>query len=203
MKNWIINKNYYMILDVENFNCNTCPALYLKSKQIEQIKCWESIREEAIRAINSINIYLLGESIPEKRFFYDKNTDYSHDGLRYYVRKELVKNGTDEELFGYMTRNGIVLVDCAVCPLYKIKQDNDRVIAATFCLARNTQQYLKMNSEAPIITIFPLKGGFAKNSLLQIEKRIVGKFQFTRLNGLKALVENVLKNSAMSKNINL
>ena len=182
-----------MILNIENFKCDSCPALYLKSSRIEKIKIWEKMREDAIGSINPINIFLLGESIPYKRFFYDKLSDYSQDGLRFLLRKELVNGNSDEMLFEYMKTNGIALTDCSICPLHKLDQNSDKIIAATFCLTRNTKVYLSLNPNAPIITIFPYNRGFDKNSLPDIKKRIIASFQFTHLNGLKETIEKVIK----------
>ena len=181
-----------MILNIEKFNCTSCPALYLKDSRIDKLKIWEKMRENAISSINQINIFLLGESIPNKRFFYDKQSDYSKDGLRFLLRQELINDDSDEKLFGYMRTNGIVLTDCAVCPLHKLNENNDKILAATFCLSRNTKLYLSLNPNAPIITIFPYKRGFDKNSLPDIGKRIVANFQFTNLNGLKKTIEKLL-----------
>src|SRR5258706_4838593 len=137
-----------MIVDLKNLNCEDCPALYLRDKQLAKINRWETIREEVTLSIEKINLYLLGESIPANRFFYDKSTDYSMDGLRYFMRLELADGGSDDQLFAYLKDNGILLVDCALCPLHRLKEQNDKILGATFCLQRNTMGYLRLNPKA-------------------------------------------------------
>jgi hypothetical protein len=106
------------------------------------------------------------------------------------LRFELVPSGSDEDLFNYMHEKGILLVDCALCPLHKLSDNTDKILAATLCLKYNTKPYLNLNKTAPIITIFPYQRGFATNTFPEIEKRIINKFHFSRLSGLKSFIEN-------------
>jgi len=180
------------MVDLTSLNCENCPALYLRDKQLPKIARCEALRDKEFRSLKEIKLYLLGESIPANRFFYNRDSDYSTDGLRFWLRKELVGDGTEEELFDYLREKGILLVDCAICPLHTLKEIGDKILAATLCLQRNTLGYLSLNPQAPIITIFPSGRGFAKDSLPEVNKRVVCHFQFTKLAGLKKVIEDKL-----------
>ena len=181
------------MINLTSLNCTNCPAEYLRDNQLSKIRRWEGQRFQEYRLLHEIKLYLLGESIPAGRFFYDQASKYSKNGLRYLLKKELVGNGTEGELFTYLRERGILLVDCAICPLHKLKCNNDKILSATFCLQRNTISNLYLNPIAPIITIFPKNRGFLKESLPNIQNRIIGQFQFSKLNDLKKTIENLLE----------
>ncbi|MEK0336985.1 MAG: hypothetical protein QQN41_06070, partial [Nitrosopumilus sp.] len=181
-----------MIIKLDNLKCEDCPALGWIDRQLPKISKWDIIREKIAKNIPSINLYLLGESMPYSRFIYDKHTDYSRNGLRFNLREELVGNGSDDDLFDYLRQKGILFVDCALCPLHKLNSLTDKILAATFCLQRNNLPYLHLNSDAPIITIFPYRRGYAQNSIPEVDKRVVARFQFIKLTGLKDVIENYL-----------
>lgn len=182
-----------VVVDLNSLECDNCPAKPWKDRQLCKITKWESIRKRIADSLPTINLYLLGESIPYNRFVYDEDSDYSANGLRYYLRAELIGSHSDDKLYEYLKQRGILLVDCALCPLHKLKSNKKkRRDAATLCLKRNTLPYLEINISAPVITIFPSGCGFACGSMPQVERRIAARFQFTRLAGLKNTIERLL-----------
>lgn len=181
-----------MKIDINNLNCEGCSALkYLDINRI--IKC-EELREKEFDSICDIRLFLLGESIPAKRFVYDRASDYSKNGLRFNLRNELVKNGTDEDLFVYLRKHGIMIVDCALCPLHKFNENKkERKLSAKICFERHTHIYLDLYPQVPIITFFPKGCGFNAVEMPNILKgRIKSSFQFCRLDGLKDKTEAIL-----------
>jgi hypothetical protein len=186
-----------MIIDLKNLKCENCPALHLRAEQLPKITRWETLREQIALSIKKIDLYLLGESIPANRFFYDKDSGYMSNGLRFFLRKELVDGGSEDLLFEYLRQKAILLVDCAICPLYRLKEQGDKVLAATFCLQKNTMSYLNLNPKAPIITIFPFGRGFTPESMPELSKRVINHFKFPtearHLSGLKKEIEDRLK----------
>ena len=173
-----------MIIDVAKLCCKDCPAFCLKNEQSQNISRWEKLREEAKNSLlkKKVNLYLLCESLPADNFFYDKS---SHNELRSCLCKELVGNGSDDDLFQYLSQKGVLLVDCALCPLFRLGNKPKRRYAATLCLQRNTLPYLNLNPSAPIITVFPAHCGFLRRSIGSIRERVTGDFQFSKLCGLK------------------
>jgi hypothetical protein len=186
-----------MVIDLTNLSCENCPAIHLRDTQLLKIIKWEALREKVVSSMKQIDLFLLGESNPANRFFYDKETNYSYNGLRYFLRQELVDGGSEDQLFNYLIEKSILLVDCAICPLYQLDDQCDKVLAATFCLLKNMMPYLNLNPKAPIITIFPLGRGFSKRSIPDITKRVVGHFRFPKekkhLSGLNKKIEDSLK----------
>lgn len=174
--------------------CDNCPALKFKTiPQLRKIQNWEQIRDNEIDKIEKVNLYLLCESIPYNRFIYYLNTTYDNSGLRYYLKQELIKTGTDEDLILFLRNNGILIVDCALCPLHRLSNTSDRSKAATLCLTNNTKEKLLLNPEAPIITIFPKDKGFNADALKDINSRIIAEFQFSKLSGLNVLINSIIK----------
>jgi len=174
--------------------CGDCPAdkAGLKNGKFgpnyklsweEWVKECEKLREEEAKKIvekhGRIRLYILAESIPRSRFVYDRNSDYRKGGLlRKQLCAELVGGCPDDpescedcsnfnRLLEYLRNEGVLIVDCALCPLHEIKKDNANKSmrhAATKCLRNNTVFWLKKYN-APIITIFPSKRGFLKRDL--------------------------------------
>jgi len=171
---------------IDKLNCTDCPAHNLKDRQC--ILQRESLRDGIAKLLPKINLYLLCESLPRNRFFYDETSNYLNGGLRYNLRRELVGSGSDRDLFRYLSKQGIILVDCALCPLFKLENKTERRYAATLCLQNNTFPYLDLNPGAPIITIFPAHCGFLQRPLESIKERIIGNFRFSKLRGLKKLI---------------
>uniref|UniRef100_A0A7J2TLC4 Uncharacterized protein n=1 Tax=Archaeoglobus fulgidus TaxID=2234 RepID=A0A7J2TLC4_ARCFL len=172
----------------------------------------EKLREEEAKRIaerhGRIKLYILAESIPKNRFVYDRDSDY-RKGLRKNLCEELlnecpkhVKSCREcrnfDELMEYLRSKGILIVDCALCPLHRISQTKIRVKAAVNCLKNNNIHYLEISADAPVIAILPknVKSSLIENlkeSLPEIGIRIVGDFQFTRLQGLKSTIEQFLE----------
>ena len=172
------------------FKCDGCPAIGLKSDkgQFLKIKQWEKMREKAIDEIAQIKLYLLCESIPADRFFYDLDRDYENRGLRFNIKEELELD-SDQDVLWYFRKWGIVLADCALCPLFQLESNAAKKHAASLCLRNNTIHILNINPEAPIITIFPTHRGYLKNEFPEVDKRKVEEFSFNDLSGLKVSIE--------------
>lgn len=181
----------------------------------EWVDYCEKLREEEAQRIvekhGKIKLYILVESIPLKRFIYDRNSDYRKGryGLRKNLCKELLGGCPDDVksckncqnfdvLMEYLRNKGILVVDCALCPLHIICQTENRVKAAINCLKNNNIYYLERFKDSPIIAIFPSK--VIKKSLFEdlknlqeIGGRILKVFQFSSLQGLENMIEQVLE----------
>jgi len=174
--------------------CQKCPAFHLLSEERKQkVDKWEYKRDKYIERMKSIKLILLGESMPANRYFYDINTDYENRGLRYSLKKEFNKLEISDSLFlESMVRKGIVLFDCALCPLYLIDNNALRRKAATHCFMSINHVYLRKHPEVPIVTIFPAKMGFLKTEIpVEIISRVKGEFSFSDQTGLNQLYENI------------
>jgi len=213
-----------------NPNCQNCEAEKYGLKNSKECgpqknmtwKEWvdhcEKLREEEAQRIaerhGRIKLYILAESIPQKRFVYDRDSDYRKGddrkrGLRKNLCEELlgrclehVKSCREcrnfDELMEYLRSRGILIVDCALCPLYRISQTKIRVKAAVNCLKNNNIHYLEISRDAPVIAILPrnVKSSLIKNlkgSLPETGGRIVRDFQFKCLQGLKSTIERFLE----------
>jgi len=181
-------------MKTNELECEGCPALSLRNQegQLLKIKKWEKIRAKAIEEVGEINLYLLCESIPANRFFYDLDTDYEKKGLRFNIKEELGLP-SDQAVLNYFHRRGIVLADCALCPLFLLDSNADKRHAASHCLKNNTGSILNINPEAFIITIFPAHRGYLKNEFSDIERRKIGEFSYNDLTGLKPTLEKYTK----------
>ena len=174
--------------------CLKCPAFHLLSEERKQkVDKWEYKRDKYIERMKSIKLILLGESMPANRYFYDINTDYENRGLRYSMKKEFNKLEISDSLFlESMVRKGIVLFDCALCPIYLIDNNTLRRKAATHCFMSINHVYLRKYPEVPIVTIFPAKMGFLKTEIpVEIISRVKGEFSFSDQTGLNQLYENI------------
>jgi len=177
----------------KELKCDGCPALPLRTKdQLHRIKQWEKLRTKEIETMIEIKLYLLCESIPANRFFYDLDSEYDNGGLRYNLKEELELD-SDYDVLEYFSQNGIVLADCALCPLHQLDSNTEKRHAATFCLKNNTYKILDINPNAPIVTIFPKHRGYLKTDFPEIEKRKVDEFSFNNLYGLKAVIDHYSK----------
>lgn len=172
---------------IRTLDCHACPAHKLRDEK--RIRRLERQREAVIRFLGQINLFLLCESPPSSRFIYDKDSDYPRGGLRPNLRMELVGNGTDADVFEYLRERGTLIADCGLCPLHKLKNKTKRRAAATVCLKRHTHAYLERYLTAPIITVFPNKCGFLKRKLPRIQERVISKYGFGNLEGLKAAID--------------
>jgi len=204
-----------------NPNCQNCEAEKYGLKDLkygpksmtwkEWVDHCEKLRKEEAQKIaerhGKIKLYILAESIPQNRFVYDRDSDYRKGGLRKNLCKELlgecpksVKSCREcqnfDKLMEYLRSRGILIVDCALCPLHRMPQTKIRVKVAVNCLKNNNIHYLEISADAPVIAILPrnVKSSLIKNlkeSLPEIGIRIVKDFQFTHLEGLKRVIEQV------------
>ncbi len=176
--------------------CNKCPASFLLDDQRKnQIEMWERRKNSYISRIKKVRLVLVGESMPGSRYFYDINTDYEMDGMRFNLQKEFDQMEISESQFlESFVRKGIILHDCALCPLYKLKDTSAALMreVATYCLLTHNIELLNETKEIPIATIFPSNRGWLKTKLpWEIRNRIVGEFSFGDLHGLKALFQKI------------
>jgi len=168
-------------------------------------------RDECNRILQKhgqIKLYILTESIPYSRFVYDVQSNYRVKvGLRTRLCKELINARCPPNvrhcnhcqnfnvLLDYLRNEGILIVDCAFCPLHLLENKfKNRRYAATLCLNNNTIEYLKVTPNAPIITIFPCNCGFLRRKKPYVQSRVVEEFSFSNLEGLKDAIEQILGN---------
>ena len=76
-----------MLINLERLNCKNCPAAPHLFDE-EKISETEKLREIVFQSIHQVKLFLLGESRPDRRFFYDLNSDYRNDGLRFHLPEE-------------------------------------------------------------------------------------------------------------------
>jgi hypothetical protein len=174
-------------MKVTRQRCAGCPADGLLD--ISAIKRTEEPRQQALdRIAGRPALILLAESRPANRFVYDPDSDYSHLGLRTYLRRELTGTDDDAALFSFLDRRRVWIADCALCPLYLLKTNKQKRHAATECLLRYTRAHLDQYPEVPIATVFPAHRGFLKLEVPDIQERVVRAFDFSDLSGLRRLV---------------
>ena len=170
--------------------------------------CENLRRDECNRILQrygQIKLYILTESIPYSRFIYDRQSNYcANVGLRTRLCRELINANCPpninhcsqcpnlNKLLNYLRDKGILIVDCALCPLYRLNKFSARRHAATICLNNNTIAYLNVTPNAPIITIFPLNCGFLKTKKPHVQSRVVKEFRFGNLTGLRKAIEQSL-----------
>lgn len=181
-------------MKINELKCDGCPALSLRDQEGRhlKIKKCEKLRAKAIEEIVKIKLFLLCESIPANRFFYDLDSDYTKDGLRLMMMDELELE-TDSDVLKYFRKRGVVLADCAFCPLHDLGSNAEKRHAASQCLQNHNIKIFEMNPAAPIITIFPTNRGYLKSEFPEIESRKVAEFSFMKLSGLKAMIERYAK----------
>ena len=208
-------------IDLQSVDCRGCPAQRLKagrgygSSQNMSWRGWveycESLRRAECEAIvetrGGVKLYILAESIPRTRFVYDRRSNYherhARKGLRTWLCKELLGVSCPpdighcsqcphlDRLLELLRCKGILIVDCALCPLHRLDK-KDRRRAATLCLQNNTKRYLDIAPNAPIITVFPAGCGFLRRQLPNVQRRVVREFAFENLSGLKSTIEQIL-----------
>lgn len=182
-----------MAIDFSNLNCVSCPALRLRD--IERIKVVERMRAQALEKFGGKSpcIILLCESTPAHAFVYDLS---SNSNLRKGLKKELVGDGSDQDLFIYLNNHRVWIVDCALCPVHLLENNTEKREAATICLERHNIVNLEAQKDAKVVTIFPAHRGFKKRDLPLIAQRVVINFPFSNLVGLKEFVESQSCNSS-------
>ena len=153
-----------------------------------------------------IKLYILTESIPNGRFVYDPQSNYrNNNGLRKQLCIVLINANYPPNinhcsqcpnfnmLLNYLRDKGILIVDCALCPLHMLNRFSGRRHAATICLNNNTGIYLNVTPNAPIITIFPRNCGFLKTKKPHVQNRVIKELSFSNLAGLKNAIEQILE----------
>jgi len=174
--------------------CHKCPAYHLLTdERKEQIERWEYKRQQTIDRIKKIRLILIGESMPANRYFYDPESDYENGGMRYNIKEEFGQLELSDSLFmESLRRKGVVLYDCALCPLHKLDNNVDKRQAATYCFLAYNKNFVEENSDIPIATIFPSRRGWLKNEIPEsIKSRVVKEFSFSNIKGLKDLYLSV------------
>jgi len=158
------------------------------------VERWEERRSNYIKKIKTVKLILLGESIPNSRYFYDVNSEYNTEGLRYTMKKEFSKtNISDSEFLLFLSRKGIILYDCALCPLHKLDDNTARRHAATYCFLTITNKELQKHSHLiPIATAFPKKKGLLISKISEnINARIKQSYPFSSQKGLFDFYNNL------------
>ncbi|MCO5256309.1 MAG: hypothetical protein M9926_06060 [Lentimicrobium sp.] len=181
-------------METKYAKCQKCPAYHLLDEQRKRIiEKWEYKREKYVSRMKQVRLILLGESMPANRYFYDLETEYKDGGLRYTLKKEFGRLDIDDSLFlQSLTRKGIALFDCALCPIYLLEDNVAKRAAATHCLLTINQTHTLKYPEVPIATIFPSRRGFLKTEIPpKLLNRVVGEFSFSDQTGLSELYENV------------
>jgi hypothetical protein len=174
--------------------CQKCPAFHLlSSDRKQQVERWEYKRHNYVKRMKKVRLLLLGESIPANRYFYDVNSDYNGQGLRYTLKKEFNKLDLSDEMFlESIVRKGIILYDCALCPLHRIEDKSIRQEAATYCFLTINIQHLFNYPTTPFVTIFPANLGFLRTKIpSEIMEREIGRYSFTDQAGLNQRYEEV------------
>lgn len=175
--------------------CQQCPAYHLLTvERKKQIEIWEGRRDRYISRMIEVKLVLLGESMPANRYFYDINTDYEGGGLRYSLKKEFGNlNLSDSQFLESFRRKGIVLFDCALCPLHALQtkalsEANVNCLrrnAATHCFLTITKKEIEKYSDIPIVTVFPSNLGLLKKNIpIEIISRFKGECTFSNQSGL-------------------
>ena len=173
-----------MLIDAK---CRNCPARVLRTKeQVKKIEKLHDIFLSELANINPIKVILLGESFPENRYFYDIDSNYEHGVLMFNLKKEYGIQ-TNIEMIMKFRELGVVIYDCAYCPLFRLDTKTDQRHAATVCLKNYKRHFLHQNT-CPIITFFPAKRGFLKSELSEIASRIIAEFKFSSLQGIEEAI---------------
>lgn len=167
--------------------CQNCPAKVLRTPvQVKKINKWHSLFISELANINPLKVVLLGESFPVNRYFYDIDSNYENSGLMCNLRTEYGLQ-TDIEMIMKFRELGVVVYDCAYCPLHLLESKTDQRHAATLCLKNYKRHFLHQNT-CPIITFFPAKRGFLKSELPEIASRIISGYQFSKLTGIRETI---------------
>jgi len=176
--------------------CTNCPANHLLTDERKVIiESWEHERQRNIDRIKETKLILLGESMPSKRYFYDLETDFTVEGMRYNLKKEFDQlEISDSQFLESLISKGIVLYDCALCPIHLFDNNVDKRKAATYCFLTQNISFIEENNDVPIATIFPSKRGWLKTKIhSDIKNRVSGKFGFQNVSGLKDLYLKIEK----------
>ena len=177
-----------MLIDA---NCHSCPARKLRTpEQVKKIEKWHSLFLSELAHINPIKVILLGESFPANRYFYDIDSNYENGGLMYNLRTEYGLK-TNIEMIVKFREIGVVVYDCAYCPLHLLETRTDQRHTATVCLKNYKRHFLHQNT-CPVITFFPAKRGFLKSELPEIASRITAEFKFNSLQGIREAISRCL-----------
>ncbi|MCD8264919.1 MAG: hypothetical protein LUD02_12830 [Tannerellaceae bacterium] len=134
--------------------CDKCPCCNLLTQERKkQIKKWIELFSNNLSKIDKVKLFILGESMPANKYFYDENSDYKSNGFRYKLRKGLLLS-TDKELFSLLNKKGIVVIDCAFCPLHTLNTNKEKRHSATYCLENYNLQLIEHYHNIPIYSFF-------------------------------------------------
>lgn len=175
--------------------CSPCPASQLlDDKRMALIERWECKRDSYLSRTKNVKLILLGESMPASRYFYDIETDYQDSGLRYSLKKEFGKlELNDSQFLMSMTRKGIVLFDCALCPLHQLYDNATKRHAATYCFLSITHETISKFTDTPIVTVFPANRGWLKSEIpSEIRYRVQGECTFSDQSGLSDFYKELI-----------
>jgi len=122
-------------------------------------------------------------------------------GLRANLKHELYGNITDEIFIQNLRNDKIIIHDCAYCPLHMLGEGQSTKMrhAATNCLKNYNLNIFNDFPEIPIITIFPRNRGFLRTQIPEIANRIVSKYSFNKLFGLRQNIIDLGVNLTVKK----
>ena len=177
-------------MDLIDEKCHACPAFSLRTPdQIKKAGFWHGLFLAELNQMESTKVILLGESYPANRYFYDLDSNYESGGLMYNLKQEFgIK--TNREMLLKFRELGVLVYDCAFCPLHLLDSKTDQRHSATHCLKTYKLDFLNENN-VPIITFFPAGRRFLKRQLPEINSRIVAEFKFNSLQGIKDEIINI------------
>jgi hypothetical protein len=176
-----------MLIDTK---CQNCPAIKWRTpEQIKKIKSWYDLFQSELTHIYPIKVILLGESFPANRYFYDIDSNYERSGLMFNLRTEYGLQ-TNTEMILKFRELGVVVYDCAYCPLHLLDCKTDQRHAATVCLKSYKRHFLHQNT-CPIITFFPSKRGFLRREVPEVALRVVADYNFSRLTGIRETIDHI------------
>jgi len=195
------------MITFQDSKCQECPAFELRTpEQVKKIQSWHNMFLTEVGLVKPIKLILLGESFPANRYFYDVDSNYEHSGLMYNLKQEFgIKSNS--RMIEKLRELGVIVYDCAYCPLCNIGERtatgffhrNNKLIrqAATYCLNQYKKEFL-LNHDCPIITFFPVNGGFLLRQFPEIRDMIDVKFSFNKLHGIKVTIYNLTNQATTS-----
>lgn len=169
-------------------DCKECPCYHLLTKERKKrIAVWNNFFYENLSKTKEVKLILLGESIPANRYFYDKQS-YYNDGFRYSLKASL-NISSDEELFSYLQKKGVIVIDCAFCPLHYLSTKSIRRHSATYCLQRHNKKIILNYPNIPIFSFFPSKLGYLKREIQDII--ITNQTTFSKINPIAEYIKKM------------
>lgn len=178
-----------MHIEIDLFkDCNECPCRSLLTEERKKIiNLWNNYFYKNLYGIKEVKLILLGESMPASRYFYDKQSSYN-EGFRYNLKKSL-NIASDDELFSFLQKKGVIVMDCAFCPLHCLSTNKARRHSATYCLQHHNKNLILKYPNVPIFSFFPSKLGYLKSEIPDI--KITHQTNFSKINPIAEYIKNM------------